>query len=197
MARTPSTMLPLGTTAPGFDLFDPATSQQVSLDSIAGNNPLLVMFICNHCPYVIHVMKELGALERDYREKGLAMVAINSNDIVNYPQDGPVEMVKLREEEGWEFPFLLDEDQSAAHAYRAACTPDFYLFDGTRRLIYRGQLDGSRPHNEVPVTGVDLRKAIDAVFSGATVEELQRPSLGCNIKWKADNEPEYFIPKIK
>ena len=195
MARTPSTMLPLGTTAPSFELFDPSTTATISLDQVAGTSPLLVMFICNHCPYVIHVMAELGALERDYASRGLSLVAINSNDIDNYPQDGPEEMAKLHKEEGWGFPFLLDADQSVAHAYNAACTPDFYLFNESRELVYRGQLDGSRPHNDVAVTGVDLRGAIEGVFSGAEAPGEQRPSLGCNIKWKEGNEPDYFPRK--
>ena len=150
------------------------------------------MFICNHCPYVIHVMDQFKRLSDDFGAAGIGMVAINSNDVENYPQDGPPKMRELVEEEGGDFPFLHDEDQSVAIAYRAACTPDFYLFDEGMKLVYRGQLDGSRPGNEIPVTGEDLRDAIEGVLSGKAPVPAQRPSLGCNIKWKAGNEPEYF-----
>ena len=192
MARTPSTMLPLGTVAPHFQLQDPVANKLVSLKDVTGERGTLVMFICNHCPYVIHVMDQFKGLADDFAGEGIGMVAINSNDVENYPQDAPPKMKELVAEQGWNFPFLHDEDQSVAIAYRAACTPDFYLFDGDLKLVYRGQLDGSRPGNDVPVTGEDLRDALQRVLSGNEPSDVQRPSLGCNIKWKAGNEPDYF-----
>lgn len=184
MARTPSTMLELGTSAPDFSLPDPASGKTISLTSFAGK-PVLVMFISNHCPFVLHVKDELKALGRDY--EGM-VVAIGSNDISTHPADGPDKM----KTEGYPFPYLYDASQSVAKAYKAACTPDFFLFDKNHRLAYRGQLDGSRPGNGVEVSGGDLRAAFDALIAGTPVSQSQKPSLGCNIKWKAGNEPEYY-----
>ena len=191
MARTPSQMLPLGTLTPEFNLPD-ADGKMHSLDDAAGSHAYLVMFICNHCPFVKHVADELARLGRDYQEKGVAVFAINSNDVESHPADAPDKMREEAASRGYTFPYVLDEDQSIAKAYEAACTPDFYLFDADRRLVYRGQLDGSRPGNDVPVDGTDLRNAIDAVLAGEPVPAEQVPSLGCNIKWKAGNEPGYF-----
>jgi peroxiredoxin len=191
MALTPSTMLRLGTQAPYFELENAVDGRQVSIDDLDGSVGLLVMFICNDCPYVQHVRSELGRLDRDYLPKGLAIAAINSNSAETHPQDGPDHMRELALAEGWGFPFLFDETQAVAKAYKAACTPDFFLFDGDRRLVYRGQLDDSRPGNLVPVTGRDLRGAIDAVLAHEPAPEEQLPSLGCNIKWKSGNEPHY------
>jgi len=188
----PSTMLPLGTPVPPFALPDAVTGRTVSPDDFAGARALLVMFVCNHCPYVQHVLPELGRVARDYAHDGLAVVAINANDLEAYPQDAPPAMKQLAEAEGWTFPFLMDETQAVARAYRAACTPDFFLFDRGRRLVYRGQLDDSRPRNDVPVTGRDLRAAIEATLSGKPVTAEQIPSIGCNIKWTTGNEPDYF-----
>jgi peroxiredoxin len=184
-------MLPLGTLAPAFNLPD-ADGTMYSLDDATGSQACLVMFICNHCPFVKHVADELARLGRDYREKGVAVFAINSNDIESHPADGPDKMKEEAAARGYTFPYLLDADQSVAKAYEAACTPDFYLFDAERRLVYRGQLDSSRPDNGVPVDGADLRRAIDAVLAGEPVADAQVPSLGCNIKWKAGNEPPWF-----
>ena len=191
MARTPSQMLPLGTPAPGFSLPD-ADGNLRSLDDAAGSKALLVMFICNHCPFVKHVADELARLGSEYGERGVAVFAINSNDVEKYPDDGPEAMQQESAVRGYTFPYLLDADQSVAKAYEAACTPDFYLFDGSHKLVYRGQLDGSRPGNDVPVDGRDLRAALDAVLAGRPVPTEQVPSLGCNIKWKPGNEPAYF-----
>jgi peroxiredoxin len=183
MARTPSTMVPLGTPAPDFDLPD-TTGHRVALRDFADAPALLVVFMCNHCPYVKHVAAELARLSSDYRPRGLAMVGINSNDADNYPEDSPAKMREEVELRGYEFPYLFDASQSVARAYRAACTPDFFLFDGRRELVYRGQLDDSRPGNGVAVTGRDLRAAIDAVLAGEKPSESQVPSMGCGIKWK-------------
>jgi peroxiredoxin len=191
MARTPSTMLPLGTVAPEFKLPD-TTGKQVALGDLADKAGLLVMFICNHCPFVKHVRSELARLGRDYLPRGIGIVAINSNDVANYPEDSPAKMAEEANEAGYEFPYLFDESQSVAQAYRAACTPDFFLFDKDRKLVYRGQLDDSRPGNGVTVTGADLRAALDAVLAKHAVATTQKPSLGCNIKWKPGNEPSYF-----
>lgn len=184
MARTPSTMLELGTKAPEFSLPDSASGKIFSLQQFSGK-PLLVMFISNHCPFVLHVREELKALGRDYA--GM-VVAIGSNDISTHPADGPDKMPA----EGYPFPYLFDQTQAVAKSYQAACTPDFFLFDKAHRLAYRGQLDGSRPGNGVPVSGSDLRAAFDALIAGAPVNPEQKPSLGCNIKWKAGNEPSYY-----
>lgn len=190
MAATPSTMLPLGTPAPAFSLPD-FDGKVHTLEEAAGAGAVLVMFICNHCPFVKHVRGELASLARDYEEKGLAVFAINSNDAAKYPDDSPAKMREEAAAAGYSFPYLVDESQSVAKAYRAACTPDFFLFDGERRLVYRGQLDDSRPSNGKPVTGADLRAAIAAVLSGAAVSPEQKPSIGCNIKWKPGNEPAF------
>lgn len=192
MAVTPSTMLPLGTEAPSFRLPDAVDGRTVSLEDFRGGRALLVMFICNHCPFVVHVREELGNLARDYLEKGVGIVAINANSSKTHPQDGPERMRELAHEQGWAFPFLFDEEQAVAKAYRAACTPDFYLFDADMKLVYRGQLDDSRPGNGVPVTGKDLRAAIEALLEGGEIERDQKPSIGCNIKWSPGNAPEYF-----
>jgi peroxiredoxin len=183
-------MLPLGTPLPPFRLPDATTDRRFDSRDLAGRDATLVMFICNHCPYVQHVLDEITRLDRDYRERDVAIVAVNSNDIEQYPQDAPPRMRELADREGWSFPFLLDEDQSVAHAFRAACTPDFFLFGGDGKLAYRGQLDDSRPGADVPVTGRDLRRALDAVLAGVPVPGDQKPSVGCNIKWKPGNEPD-------
>lgn len=189
MAMTPSTMrMDLGTKAPDFRL--PATDgRTVSLAEFARSRGLLVMFICNHCPFVKHIRAELARLGRDYAERGVGIVAINSNDIEKYPADSPEKMKDEARDAGYTFPYLFDADQSVARAYDAACTPDFFLFDGGMRLVYRGQLDDSRPSNGVAVTGSDLRAALEAVLGGRPVSATQRPSIGCNIKWRAGNEP--------
>jgi peroxiredoxin len=191
MAQTPSTMLPLGTNAPPFSLVDARTGRTVSQSDYADARALLVMFICNHCPFVQHVRHELAALGRDYQDSGLAIVAINANDLAKYPEDGPTHMKAEAEKHDYRFPYLFDESQEVARAYRAACTPDFFLFDRGRKLVYRGQLDGSRPSNDVPVTGADLRAAIDAVLAGKSPSPDQKPSIGCNIKWRPGNAPDY------
>jgi peroxiredoxin len=191
MVRTPSTMLPLGTPAPDFKLMN-VDGREVELADFAGKPALLVMFMCNHCPFVIHVADQLAQLSSEYMARGVAVVGINSNDTATHPADSPERMVAEAEERGYQFPYLFDETQEVAHEYRAACTPDFFLFDKDRKLVYRGQLDDSRPGNGVPVTGKDLRAALDAVLAGATPVSEQRASLGCNIKWKVGNEPDYF-----
>jgi len=191
MVRTPSTMLPLGTPAPDFSLPN-IDGRTVSLADIAGAKATLVMFICNHCPFVKHVADQLASLGRDYAPRGVGIVAISSNDVATHPADSPEQMVHEAEQRGYVFPYLYDETQEVAHAYHAACTPDFFLFDGSRKLVYRGQLDASRPGNGIPVTGADLRAALDAVLAGRPVAADQIPSLGCNIKWKPGNEPPYF-----
>jgi peroxiredoxin len=192
MAETPSQMLPLGTPAPAFSLPDPAGTLH-SLDDAAGSRAYLVMFICNHCPFVRHVADELARLGKDCQATNVAVFAVNSNDTRNYPADGPGKMQEEAARRGYTFPYLLDADQDVAKSYRAACTPDFFLFDAKRELAYRGQLDGSRPGNNVAVDGRDLRGAIDALLSGKPVPDKQVPSVGCNIKWIAGNEPAYFI----
>lgn len=192
MVRTPSTMLPLGTEAPGFSLPN-LDGKIVSLDDYPGAKAYLVTFLCNHCPFVIHIREELARLGTEYMQKGAAVVAINSNDIDQYPADSPEKMVSFARENGFTFPYLFDESQAIAKAYRAACTPDFFLFDRNRKLIYRGQLDDSRPGNDKPVTGKDLRVALDAALAEKPVVIDQKPSLGCNIKWKPGNEPDYFL----
>jgi len=193
MARTESTMLELGTPAPDFSLPAPASGNNFSLANFTCNEALLVIFMCNHCPYVLHIHKELNELIREYQPKGLAAVAINANDVNNYPDDSPEKMVELSNEMNYCFPYLYDEDQSVAKAYKAACTPDFFLFDSDMKLAYRGQFDASRPRNDEPVTGADMRAAFDAVLAGSIIAETdQKPSMGCNIKWQAGNEPDYF-----
>ena len=192
MVKTASTMLPLGTTAPDFALPDVVSGQKVSLSDFDGSAGLLVMFICNHCPYVQHVRSELARFGRDYKDSGLGIVAISSNDADQYPDDGPEAMKQEAESHGYTFPYLFDATQDAAKAYKAACTPDFYLFDANLALVYRGQFDDSRPSNGKPVTGADLRAAADAVLAGKPPLMEQRPSIGCNIKWKPGREPAYF-----
>ncbi len=192
MAETPSTMLALGTTMPGFSLTDAASGAEVTDQDYPDHEALVVMFICNHCPFVKHVVGELGRLGRDYLRRGIGIVAINSNDVRNYPQDGPEHMKALADREGWEFPYLLDATQQVARDFRAACTPDFFVFDKERKLVYRGQLDDSRPGSGRPVTGKDLRAALDAVLAGEAVAESQTASLGCNIKWAPGNAPNYY-----
>ncbi len=191
MVHTPSTMLQLGTKALNFSLSDTRTGQTISLADAKGK-ALVIMFICNHCPFVIHVRDGITRLANDYQKKGVAFIAINSNSVETHPQDGPDKMKELARDLGWKFPFLFDSTQGVAKAYRAACTPDFFLFDARRSLVYRGQLDDSRPTNKVPVTGKDLRSAIDAVLAGKLVAGVQKASVGCNIKWKPGNEPDYF-----
>ena len=184
MALTPSNMLPLGTLAPDFNLIDTKDDQIKSLDDLKGARGTLVMFICNHCPFVIHVNQQLVQLANDYSPKGINCVAISSNDVVNYPQDGPDKMKVHAKTNHYPFPYLYDETQDVAKAYDAACTPDFFLFDQDLKLVYAGQLDGSRPGNDIPVTGEDLRAAMDALLGQDTINPNQKPSMGCNIKWK-------------
>lgn len=190
MAMT-SAMLPIGTTAPPFDLLDVVTGQRYSLDSFATRTGLLVMFICRHCPYVVHVEQELARLGHDYQETNLGIIAISSNDAKNYPDDAPPKLKEMAVRLGFTFPFCHDETQEVAKAYRAACTPEFYLFDRDRHLAYHGQLDDSRPGNHKPITGRDLRTAIQAVLSGKPIDGNQRPSIGCSIKWKPGHAPPY------
>ncbi|GMU23166.1 MAG: thioredoxin family protein [Phycisphaerae bacterium] len=191
MALTPSTMLPLGTAAPDFSL--PDTERRiVSLDDFKDAPALLVAFICNHCPYVKHVQSGFAQLARDYQARGVAVVGISSNDVKNYPDDSPERMREEARQAGYTFPYLFDETQQVAKAYRAACTPDFYVFDAGHKLVYRGQMDDSRPNTGRPVTGADLRAALDAVLAGRPVPQNQQPSVGCNIKWQPGNEPDYY-----
>lgn len=192
MVMVESTMLPLGTTAPAIDLPDVVSGQTISLETFATAPALLVMFICRHCPFVKHVQAELAYLGRDYIPRGVGMVAISANSLQTHPQDGPDHLKAQAEEVGFSFPYCFDATQAVAKAYTAACTPDFFLFDGHRRLVYRGQLDDSRPGNGLPVTGSDLRAALDAVLAGQPVPPKQRPSVGCNIKWTPGNAPTYF-----
>ena len=189
MVLTPSVMRPLGTPAPDFSLPDVVSGKKISLSAFSGKKALLVMFICRHCPYVQHIKEALARLGRDYAAKGLGLVAISSNDAVNYPDDRPESLKAMAEELGFKFPFCYDESQETAMAYGAACTPDFFLFDRERRLFYRGQLDDSRPGNGIPVTGKDLREAIDLALAGKEPPKKQRPSIGCNIKWKPGKGP--------
>jgi len=192
MALTPSTMLALGTRAPEFSLPDTSSGTLVSLSDFHEHTALLVAFICNHCPYVKHIADPFAAFAREYQAKGLAVVAISSNDVGHRHEDGPEHMGQEARRRGYTFPYLFDESQEVAKAYRAACTPDFFLFDGERRLVYRGQFDDSRPGNNLPVTGSDMRAAVDAVIAGRPVTAQQKASIGCNIKWKPGNEPDYF-----
>jgi len=184
-------MLALGTEAPDFKLPDPS-GKEYSLADFKGAPALLVAFICNHCPYVKHIADEFANLAKEYQAKGVAVVAINSNDVTTHPADSPEKMAEEIEKRGYTFPYLYDETQQVARAYRAACTPDFYVFDKNLKLVYRGQMDSSRPESGIPVTGKDLRAALDAVLAGQPVPEEQTPSIGCNIKWKPGNEPDYF-----
>lgn len=196
MSRTESTMLALGTPAPEFTLADVAHGRPISLAELRGARPLLVMFISKHCPYVIHVAAELARIDRDYGDR-VAMIGIGSNDVERYPEDAPDRLSAMARELGYRFPIVYDEEQDVARAYAAACTPDFFLFDADGRLAYRGQLDDSRPKNGIAVTGRDLRAALDAVVARAPVDAAQRPSMGCNIKWKAGRAPEYFAGRTR
>jgi len=193
MVRTLSTMLPLGTQAPDFSLVD-TDGKTVSLSDFQGGRGLLVVFLCNHCPFVKHIADGLKRLADDYLARGVAVVGISSNDIVAHPDDSPENMRAEKAARGYAFPYLFDETQAVAKAYHAACTPDFFLFDGDHKLVYRGQMDDSRPKTDKPVTGADLRVAIDALLSGEPALEQQTPSLGCNIKWIEGSEPSYFNP---
>lgn len=193
MVRTASTMLPLGTKAPAFSLTG-VDGKTVSLDCFQGRRALVVVFMCNHCPYVKHIAPELARLSGEYMAKGVGFVGINSNDTEKYPDDSMEKMVEEAEARGYPFPYLLDADQSVARAYQAACTPDIFVFDADQKLVYRGQLDDSRPRNDTPLSGSDLRAALNAILDGRPIAEPQKPSIGCNIKWKDGNEPEYFNP---
>ena len=192
MAQTASTMLPLGTSASNFSLPEPATGRTLSLSDFQSAPALLIMVICNHCPFVKHIRQGLIQFAQNYQPKGLAIVALSANDAANYPDDSPAKMAEEAKAFGYPFPYLYDESQSVAKAYHAACTPDFFLFDAESKLAYRGQFDGSRPGNAIPVTGADLRAAADAVLAGQPAPTDQKPSIGCNIKWKAGNEPDYY-----
>ncbi len=191
MANTASTMLPLGTQAPPFQLPDPR-GKIISSADFKDAPALLIIFMCNHCPYVKHIQSQFSRLAKEYQARGVGIVGINSNDAENYPDDRPEKMAEEIERVGYTFPYLYDESQEVARAYRAACTPDLFLFDRNRRLVYRGQFDDSRPNNGRPVTGADLRAALDSVLEGRQVSANQKPSMGCNIKWKRGNTPEYF-----
>ena len=193
MVKTASTMMPLGTTAPDFSLIN-VNGQTVSRSDFQDAKGLLVIFMCNHCPFVIHLADQLAQFARDYHDAGLAIVAISSNDVSNHPQDSPEQMVHEAEQRGYIFPYLYDEEQEVAKAYHAACTPDFFLFDGNHQLVYRGQFDSSRPDSGITVSGEALRQAVDAMLAGQPVSEDQQPSLGCNIKWKEQQAPDYFNP---
>lgn len=192
MARTPSTMLALGTEAPAFSLPNPATNNAVSLDDFPDAKGYLIAFISNHCPFVQLLRHEFARYGREYSAKGVAVIAINSNDAASYPEDSPEKMVAEARRFGYDFPYLFDEDQAVAKAYEAACTPDFFLFDGDKKLVYRGQFDACRPGSDLPVTGDDLRAATDALLNGEAITAQQVPSLGCNIKWISGNEPDYY-----
>ncbi|MEN9871325.1 MAG: hypothetical protein RLZZ171_2317 [Cyanobacteriota bacterium] len=191
MVKTASTMLALGTTAPEFHLPDVVSGETISLATFSGSKALLVMFICQHCPFVKHIQSELAKIGHDYGDR-LGIVAISANDVANYPDDSPQKLKQMAQELNLNFPVCYDESQSVSKSYTAACTPDFFLFDSSSKLVYRGQLDDSRPSNGVPVTGKDLRQAIDAVLQDQEINFEQKPSIGCNIKWKPGNEPDYF-----
>jgi peroxiredoxin len=190
MVATASTMLGLGTEAPAFSLPD-TQGKMVSLSDFGKAKALLVVFMCNHCPFVRHILDEFVKLAADYRNTGLAVVGINSNDVESFPDDRPDRMAQVAKDKGFTFPYLYDQTQEVAKAYHAACTPDFFLFDAGRRLVYRGQMDDSRPGNGKPVTGSDLRTALDAALAGCPAPKVQKPSMGCNIKWRPGNEPDY------
>ena len=192
MARTPSQMIDLGTEAPNFSLPDVVSGKNVSLDDFPDAKGFMIAFICNHCPFVQLIRHEFARYGREYTEKGIAVIAINSNDFVAHPEDGPDAMRDAARRVGYAFPYCLDEDQSVAKAYQAACTPDLYLFDADRKLVYRGQFDDARPGSDAPVTGADLRAASDALLAGRPAPEPQKASLGCNIKWRPGNEPAYY-----
>lgn len=184
MAQTPSNMMPLGTQAPEFTLPDTVSGKNLSLRELKGENATLIMFICNHCPFVKHIEEELVKLGQEYPSKGVGLVAISANDVENYPQDSPEKMKQLAETLGYRFPYLYDESQAVAKKYDAACTPDFYIFNEKLECVYRGQLDDSRPGNNIPVTGSDLRNALNSMLSSEQISQNQKPSVGCNIKWK-------------
>ena len=192
MVSVESQMLPLGTKAPSFTLYDIITDQELSLDEMRGKNGTLVFFISNHCPYVVHLRDHFKSVFNEYERRGVSFVAVCSNDIETYPIDSPEHMKELAEELDWKFSIVFDESQEVAKSYRAACTPDFFLFDNDLKLYYRGQFDSSRPKNDQPVTGQDLRNALNSLLAGNKPPEDQFPSLGCNIKWKPGNEPDYF-----
>ncbi|HSM27239.1 MAG TPA: thioredoxin family protein [Thioalkalivibrio sp.] len=192
MARTPSQMIDLGTEAPNFQLPDVVSGKTIGLDDFPNAKGFMIAFICNHCPFVQLIRHEFARYGREYTERGIAVIAINSNDIDAHPEDGPDPMRDDARRFGYTFPYCLDEDQSVAKAYQAACTPDLYLFDADRKLVYRGQFDAARPGNDVPVTGTDLRAATDALLAGQPLPSDQKASLGCNIKWRPGNEPAYF-----
>lgn len=184
MALTPSNMMPLGTRAPDFRLRCAVSGKEYTLDDLKSDKATVIMFICNHCPYVKHVQNGLVELANDYIPRGVSFIAINSNDVEKYPEDSPENMKKVAERLGYPFPYLFDETQDVARAYNAACTPDFYIFDGDLNCVYRGQMDGSRPGSGIPVTGEHIRKALDDILEGKSIDEEQIPSIGCNIKWK-------------
>ena len=184
MARTPSNMLPLGTTAPDFKLLDTLSNKQLTLQNLKGSTATIIMFICNHCPFVIHVNSQISQLAKDYKSKGVNLIAISSNDVENYPDDSPELMKQNAVNQNYTFPYLYDKTQEVAKAYNAACTPDFYVFNKGLKLVYRGQLDNSRPGNNLPVTGEDLRHALDCLLNNKENTSTQKPSIGCNIKWK-------------
>jgi peroxiredoxin len=191
MSETPSTMLEIGSQAQEFSLPEPATGKQVNLSDFQGK-PLLVVFSCNHCPYVLHIIDSFTEFARAAQQRGLAVVMISANDVSGYPADGPEKMAELVQKAGFDFPYLYDESQQVARAYRAACTPDFFLFDAAHQLFYRGQYDGSRPGSKLPVNGSDMKVAVDALLTDTVIPGEQIPSVGCNIKWRSGNEPDYF-----
>ncbi|MBD2580180.1 thioredoxin family protein [Oscillatoria sp. FACHB-1406] len=192
MVLTPSTMLSLATPAPDFQLPDAVSGEMISRDRFLGKKALLIAFICRHCPFVKHIQEQLSSLGKDYADSGLGIVAISANDAATHPEDAPEKLKEMAETLGFNFPFCYDETQAVAKAYTAACTPDFFLFDSQHQLVYRGQLDDSRPGNQIPVTGKDLRDAIDRALNNLPPITEQKPSIGCNIKWKPGNEPDYF-----
>ena len=183
MARTPSNMIPIGFNAPDFELYDTKSQKILKSENLFGEKCTLLMFICNHCPFVIHVNKEIVKIANDYQDKGISFIAISSNDVNNYPEDSPNEMTKMALKEEYPFPYLYDETQQVAKDYDAACTPDFCIFDNNKKLVYRGQLDDSRPGNNIPVTGIDIRNAFDCILFSREINSYQKPSIGCNIKW--------------
>ena len=195
MVATPSTMLPLGTKAPSFSLPNVCTNQSIDLQTVDIHKGCLIAFVCNHCPYVIHLLDPLVRMSNEWVKKGIKVFLISSNDADKYPDDSPVKMRELAEKKQFQFPYLYDEDQSVALAYRAACTPDFFLFDSKLSLFYRGQFDDSRPGNQLEATGTELSSAVDSLLLNQPAPKVQKPSLGCNLKWKSGNEPEYFKPK--
>jgi len=195
MVATPSTMLPLGTKAPSFSLPNVCTNQSIDLQTVDIHKGCLIAFVCNHCPYVIHLLDPLVRMSNEWVKKGIKVFLISSNDADNYPDDSPVKMRELAQKKQFQFPYLYDEDQSVALAYKAACTPDFFLFDSKLSLFYRGQFDDSRPGNQNEATGTELSSAVDSLLLNQPAPKIQKPSLGCNLKWKSGNEPEYFKPK--